>query len=58
VNTEGRIENLQVVSGHPMLIDAAVDAVRKWKYRPAKLNGQLIPCPVNVQVRFTLEYPG
>jgi TonB family protein len=58
VNTQGRIEDLKVVSGHPMLIDAAVNAVRKWKYHPAKLNGQLIPCPVTVQVRFTLEYPG
>jgi len=58
VNVEGRVENLQVVSGHPMLVDAARDTVRKWKYRPAKLNGRLIPCPVTVQVRFILQYPG
>jgi TonB family protein len=58
VDTAGQIENLKIVSGHPMLIDAALNAVRKWKYRPAKLNGQIIASPVNVQVRFTLQYPG
>jgi TonB family protein len=57
VNVKGNIENLHVVSGHPLLIDAAVNAVKKWKYRPAKLNGQLTPCPVTIQVRFTLQYP-
>jgi protein TonB len=56
VNVKGSIENLHVVSGHPLLIDAAINAVKKWKYRPAKLNGQLTPCPVTVQVRFILHY--
>src|SRR5262249_30203447 len=58
ISTEGKVEDVHVVSGHPMLLDAAVKAVRKWKYRPAKLNGQLIACPVHIQVRFTLQYPG
>lgn len=58
VSVEGKVENLQVVSGHPMLVDAAVKAVRKWKYRPGKLNGQLIACPLTVQVRFALRYSG
>jgi TonB family protein len=57
VNVKGRIENLHVISGHPMLAEAAIRAVEKWKYRPAKLNGQLVPQPVSVQVRFTLAYP-
>jgi len=57
INVRGKIENLHAVSGHPMLLEAAIKAVEKWKYRPAKLNGQLIPQPVQVQVRFTLEYP-
>jgi protein TonB len=58
VNVRGKVENLRVVSGHPMLVDAAIHAVKKWKYRPAKLNGQIIPCPVTVNVRFILQYPG
>jgi protein TonB len=57
INARGKIENLHAVSGHPMLLEAAIKAVEKWKYRPAKLNGQLIPQAVQVQVRFTLEYP-
>jgi periplasmic protein TonB len=57
INVRGKIENLHAVSGHPMLLEAAIEAVEKWKYRPAKLNGQLIPQPVQVQVRFTLKYP-
>jgi protein TonB len=57
VNIEGRIENIQIVSGHPMLVGAAVDAVKKWIYRPARLNGRLMACPLTVQVRFSLRYP-
>ncbi len=57
INVMGKVENLSVVSGHPMLVDAAVKAVEKWKYRPAKLNGQLIPLSVRIEVRFRLEYP-
>jgi TonB family protein len=58
VNVHGRVENLKMISGHPLLVDAAISAVKKWKYRPAKLNGQVIPCPVSVQVRFVLQYSG
>jgi periplasmic protein TonB len=57
INVRGKIENLHAVSGHPMLLEAAIKAVEKWKYHPAKLNGQLIPQPVQVQVRFTLQHP-
>jgi TonB family protein len=56
VNEQGKVVDLHVVSGHPMLVSAAINAVNKWKYRPAKLNGQLISCPVHVEVRFTLHY--
>jgi TonB family protein len=57
INVRGRVENIRVVSGHPMLLDAAVKALEKWKYAPAKLNGQIIPCPLRVQVLFKIEYP-
>ena len=58
INPQGKVEKLHVVSGHPMLVDAAIEAVKKWRYRPAKLNGEIIFCPVHVQVQFLLEYPG
>jgi len=57
INVRGRVENIHVVSGHPMLVDAAVKALEKWKYAPAKLNGQIIPSPLRVQVRFKIDYP-
>ena len=56
INVKGRVVEIEVASGHPMLVDAAINAVKKWKYRPAKLNGQLTPCPVTVRVRFNLQY--
>ena len=58
VNVSGRVENIHVVEGHPLLVDAAIKAVKKWKYRPAILNGQPTPCPVTITVRFNLKYPG
>jgi TonB family protein len=57
VSVSGSVEDIHVVDGHPLLIDEAVRAVKRWKYRPAMLNGQPTPCPVNIQVRFTLKYP-
>jgi protein TonB len=57
VNVNGRIDNLHAVSGHPMLLEAAIKAVEKWKYSPAKVNGHFVPQPVRIEVRFRLEYP-
>ncbi|SRR5881296_1688099 len=58
INEQGKVVNVHVVNGHPMLVEAAMKAVEKWKYRPAKLNGQIVSCPVHVQVRFSLRYRG
>jgi len=58
VNVSGGVENIRVVEGHPLLIDEALRAVKKWKYRPAILNGQPTPSPVTIRVRFILKYPG
>jgi periplasmic protein TonB len=52
INREGRIENLQVLSGHPMLVPAAIDAVRQWRYRPYVLNDQ----PVEVETQITVNF--
>lgn len=54
ISREGTIENVQVVSGHPMLVQAALDAVRRWKYRPYMLNGEPIEVETQVTVNFVL----
>jgi protein TonB len=55
ISREGSIENLQVVSGHPMLVRAAIDAVRQWRYRPYILNGDPLEVDTQVTVNFVLD---
>jgi protein TonB len=54
ISREGRVVNLQVQSGHPLLIAAAVEAVRHWVYRPTLLNGQAVEVIAPIEVHFTL----
>lgn len=54
ISREGTIERLQVVSGHPMLIPAAVEAVRQWLYRPTLLNGEPVEVIAPIDVNFRL----
>ncbi len=55
ISKSGTIENLHVVSGPPMLVEAALDAVSTWIYRPYLLNGQPVEVETTVNVNFTLE---
>ena len=55
ISREGRIEKLQVVSGHPLLAPAAIEAVRQWRYRPYLLNDQPVEVETQVTVNFTLS---
>ncbi len=55
ISTEGRIEKLQVISGHPLLIQAAVDAVKQWTYRPTLLSGQPVEVMAPIDVNFILS---
>jgi protein TonB len=55
ISREGKIENLQVVSGHPMLVQSAIDAVRQWRYRPYYLNNEPVEVETQVTVNFTLS---
>lgn len=54
ISREGRIENVQLMSGHPMLVQAAMEAVRQWRYRPYILNDQPVEVETVVTVNFTL----
>jgi protein TonB len=51
---DGSIESLQVVSGHPMLVRAALDAVRQWRYKPTLLGGQPVEVETTITVNFRL----
>jgi len=54
ISKNGNIENLQVVSGHPMLTQSAIEAVRQWKYKPYLLNGEPVEVETTIQVNFNL----
>jgi len=54
ISREGAIENLQILTGHPLLAPAAVDAVRQWRYRPYVLNGEPVEVETQVTVNFVL----
>jgi protein TonB len=51
---DGTIQGLHVVSGHPMLAPAAVDAVKQWRYKPYFLNGEPVEVETQITVNFTL----
>ena len=51
----GTIQKLEVLSGHPLLIPAALSAVKQWRYRPTLLNGQPVEVVTQVDVNFTLS---
>ena len=52
---DGSIIELQVLSGHPLLQQAALDAVRQWKYRPTLLNGEPVEVDTTIDVIFSLN---
>jgi len=54
IDTNGQIQNLQLVSGHPMLVPAAIAAVRQWRYKPYLLNGQPVEVETTITVIFNL----
>ncbi len=54
VDKEGNVENIQLVSGHPLLAPPAIEAVKQWKYKPYLLNGTPVEVETQVQVNFTL----
>jgi periplasmic protein TonB len=54
ISRQGSIENLSVVTGHPMLVQAAIDAVRQWRYRPYILNNEPVEVETQITVNFSL----
>ncbi len=55
INADGTMKNLAVISGHPLLIPAALEAVRQWVYAPTLLNGDPVEVLTQIDVNFTLS---
>jgi TonB family protein len=55
INQTGDVVSLELVSGHPMLAPAAIEAVKQWKYLPYILNGNAVDVETQVRVNFTLS---
>ncbi len=54
ISKDGSIENLRLISGHPMLAPAAIEAVKQWRYKPYFLNGEPVAVETQITVNFTL----
>jgi protein TonB len=52
IGKDGSVEEIKLVSGHPLLAPAAMEAVKQWTYKPTMLNGQ----PVQVQTQVTVNF--
>jgi protein TonB len=55
IGKDGTIQNLTVASGHPLLIPAALEAVKQWVYQPTLLNGEPVEVVTQIDVNFTLN---
>ena len=55
IDKGGNVQNLQVVSGHPLLAPAAIEAVKQWRYKPFLLNGQPVEVETTVTVNFRVH---
>ena len=55
IGKDGTIQNLQLISGHPMLVQSATEAVKQWVYKPTLLNGEPVEVITQIDVNFTLS---
>jgi TonB family protein len=55
IGKDGRVANLHLLSGHPLLIQSATEAVQQWVYRPTLLNGNPVEVITTVDVNYTLS---
>jgi protein TonB len=55
IGKDGTIQNLKMISGHPLLVPAAQEAVKQWLYKPTLLNGEPVEVATVIDVNFTLS---
>lgn len=56
IGMDGTVSDAKLISGHPLLLEAARDAVRQWRYTPTLLNGQPVEVETAVSVPFVFDY--
>jgi protein TonB len=52
LTAQGTVEEIRVISGHPLLVQAAIECVRQWQYEPTYLNGVPVPIILTAKVHF------
>jgi uncharacterized protein (TIGR02246 family) len=57
IGKDGRLKKVEVVSGHPLLIQSAMDAVKQWQYEPTLLRGKTVVVDTEIDVIFSLNQP-
>lgn len=57
IGKDGSVVNLQLISGHPLLVGPAQEAVKQWVYKPTLLNGAPVEVVTQIDVNFTLIEP-
>jgi protein TonB len=57
ISKTGNVDSVKVVSGHPMLIPSAVEAVKKWQYKPFLVDDQPVAVKTEIEVPFSLGIP-
>jgi len=55
VTAQGTVDEIKIISGNPLLIEAAIDCVKQWRYEPTYLNGEPVPVILTARVHFELR---
>lgn len=55
IGKDGLVKQLELISGHPLLVQSALDAVKKWQYEPVLLNGEIVEVDTTVDVIYALN---
>jgi protein TonB len=54
ISRDGTVQDLKVLSGHPLLVKSALEAVQRWRYQPTLLNGEPVEIITEIDVNFSL----
>jgi protein TonB len=55
IDRDGKITSLQLIEGHPLLVESAQEAVAQWQYKPTLLNGDAVEVVTQIDVNYTLS---
>ena len=54
ISKAGNVDSVRVVSGPPLLVSAAIDAVKQWQYKPFLVDGQPVAARTEIKIPFSL----